>query len=227
MKIINLYKIFLLGGWLLSLGACTTEAVNQDPMVNLSKIAPNAEIRLADLNVAISRNRSNANLYARRAMLYLDAKATQQALTDIDHALTLDSDKGDYYFRRALILRDSGQIAKALQAAEAAEKLGVKDPEVYILLAELLIRSKKYPESLAKINLALNDVPTDEYALYYRGWAGPKLTIRPRPLLIFGELPEMHQTLSILICNSLVFITPKKITLWRNAILAGLAGSIL
>lgn len=165
----GLFRIILLLGWFSSLCACSSETVNQERMVNLKKLSGETEIKLTDLNTAINQNRHNAGLYAKRAMLYLESKNTAGAINDINQALTLDSDKGEYYFRKALILRETGKMSAAYDAATSAERLGLKDPEVYILQAELLIRLQRHPESLEKINTALRTSPDNEYALFYRG----------------------------------------------------------
>ena len=153
------------------LGACTSEAVNQEKMVSMPQVAGISEIKLSDLNTAIRRNRNNAALYARRAMLYQDTNENIKALQDIDLAIDLDANKGEYYFQKALILRQTDRITAAQNAAADAEKLGYKGSEVYILQAELLIRLNMFAEAIEKVNVALTAIPNHEYALFYRGVA--------------------------------------------------------
>ena len=155
--------------------ACTSDAINQEYMVSLKKVAGSSEIKLSDLNIAIRRNRNNASLYARRAVLLQERGDIAQALKDIAFAIDLDGDKGEYYFRKALLLRQAKNYKAAQSAAADAEKLGYKGYEIYILQAELLIRLKKYSESIEEVNIALASIPTHEYALYYRGVARAEL----------------------------------------------------
>jgi len=153
------------------LGACTSEAVNQEKMLNLPQVAGISEIKLSDLNTAIRRNRNNAGLYARRAVFYQENNQPAKALQDIDLAIDLDANKGEYYFQKALILRQNGKVSSAQVAAADAEKLGYKGSEIYILQAELLIRLTNYSEAIEKVNVALAAIPNHEYALFYRGVA--------------------------------------------------------
>jgi tetratricopeptide (TPR) repeat protein len=154
-----------------SLGACTSEAVNRDRMVDLQKVALKSEIKLSDLDRALKQDRGNAVLYAKRALLYLDRGQTDRALADIDRALELNEEKGEYYFRKALILRQAGKIPAAQEAAAEAENRGFKETDLYVLQAELLIRLKDYQGALEKVNFALEEAPDHAYALFYRGVA--------------------------------------------------------
>jgi tetratricopeptide (TPR) repeat protein len=167
----SLFRIFFLLCLGAGLGACTSEAVNRDRMVNLKKVALKSEIKISDLNMALKQDRGNAVLYAKRALLYLERGQTPPALADIDRALELDQDKGEYFFRKALILRQAGKIPAAQQAAEEAENKGFKETDLYVLQAELLIRLKDYPAALEKVNMALEEAPDHDYALFYRGVA--------------------------------------------------------
>lgn len=166
-----LFRIF----FLLCLGAglvsCSSEAVNRDRMVSLEKVALKSEIKISDLNRVLKQDRGNAVLYAKRAMLYLERGQTAKALADINRALELDEDKGEYYFRKALVLRQAGKIQAAQEAAAEAENRGVKETDLYVLQAELLIRLKDYQTALEKVNFALEEAPDHDYALFYRGVA--------------------------------------------------------
>ncbi|MDB5263784.1 MAG: hypothetical protein JWQ14_3067, partial [Adhaeribacter sp.] len=123
--------------WLLTI-SCTSEVVNQDPMVILKDFASFGEIKITDLNKALKLDRDNAGLYAKRAKLYLQEKQFGKALADIEQAIKFNSNQAEYYFWKALILRDAGQISNALAMAEEAEKLGLKGPNGFFLQAELL-----------------------------------------------------------------------------------------
>ena len=171
----NLKHLLWLVLWPVFFSACTSDAVNQDYMVSLKKVASISEIKLSDLNIAIRRNRNNASLYARRAVLLQERGKIAPALKDIEFAIDLDGDKGEYYFRKALILRQAKNFKSAQSAAADAEKLGYKGYEIYILQTELLIRLKKFSEAIEKVNIALTSIPTHEYALYYRGVARAEL----------------------------------------------------
>jgi tetratricopeptide (TPR) repeat protein len=157
-----------LGGGLVS---CSSEAVNRDRMVSLEKVALKSEIKISDLDRVLKQDRGNAVLYAKRAMLYLERGQTAKALADINRALELDEDKGEYYFRKALVLRQAGKIQAAQEAAAEAENRGVKETDLYVLQAELLIRLKDYQTALEKVNFALEEAPDHDYALFYRGVA--------------------------------------------------------
>ena len=164
-----------MGLWLAALviitGSCTSEVVNQDPMVSLKNISGAEEIKITDLNNALKLDQNNANLYAKKAKLYRQEKKLEKALTNIDQAIKLNSNQAEYYFWKAAILRDMGKIPQALKAGEEAEKLGLKDPNGYFLQAELLTRKNNFQAALEKATLGLNDDPDNEYGLYYKGLA--------------------------------------------------------
>ncbi|WP_169728021.1 tetratricopeptide repeat protein [Adhaeribacter aquaticus] len=140
-------------------------------MVNLKKTSGKTPIKITDINYAISRENNNPLLYAKRANFFQEEKKYAKALADINRALELDPNNNEFLFRKALILRDAGNDEQALEAAEEAENLGYKGPEVFILQSELFIRLKNYSNSLEKVNIALESAPFNEFALFYKGFA--------------------------------------------------------
>ncbi|GEO03671.1 hypothetical protein AAE02nite_13350 [Adhaeribacter aerolatus] len=162
---------FLLTAYLFSVSACTTEVINQDPMVNTKALTGVSEIKIADLNEALNLDQNNAGLYAKRAKLFWQAKKLDKALADIEQAIKFNSNQPDYYFWEAVILRDMGRITQALNRVEEAEKIGLKEANGYLLGAELLIKKKNYQGALEKVNLALDEEPDNEYGLFYKGIA--------------------------------------------------------
>ena len=171
MKITDGILGFLMAAGLLLLASCTSEVINQDPMVIMKNISATGEIKIADLNNALKLDQNNAGLYAKRAKLYLQEKQLEKALTNIEQAIKLNSNQAEFYFWKAAILRDFGSITQALEAIEEAEKLGLKDPNGYFLQAELLARKNNYPAALEKVTLGLNEEPDNEYGLFYKGLA--------------------------------------------------------
>lgn len=170
--------------WLLTI-SCTSEVVNQDPMVILKDFASFGEIKITDLNKALKLDRDNAGLYAKRAKLYLQEKQFGKALADIEQAIKFNSNQAEYYFWKALILRDAGQISNALAMAEEAEKLGLKGPNGFFLQAELLTRKKRFPEALQKVTLGLQEEPDNEFGLFYKGLARAETRDTASAILLF------------------------------------------
>ncbi|KAA5547714.1 tetratricopeptide repeat protein [Adhaeribacter rhizoryzae] len=175
----------LLGAYLFSITACSTEVINQDPMVNKKALVGVSEIKIADLNEALNLDQNNAGLYAKRAKLYLQDKKLEKALADIEQAIKFNSNQPEYYFWKAVILRDMGHITQALEVVEEAEKLGLKGANGYLLGAELLIKKKNYWSALEKVNLALNEEPDNEYGLFYKGIARAALGDTASALVLY------------------------------------------
>ncbi|MGV3588647.1 MAG: tetratricopeptide repeat protein [Adhaeribacter sp.] len=175
----------LLGAFLFSITACSTEVINQDLMVNNKALVGVSEIKIADLNEALNLDQNNAGLYAKRAKLYLQDKKLEKALADIEQAIKFNSNQPEYYFWKAVILRDMGRITQALEVVEEAEKLGLKGANGYLLGAELLIKKKNYWSALEKVNLALNEEPDNEYGLFYKGIARAALGDTASALVLY------------------------------------------
>jgi tetratricopeptide (TPR) repeat protein len=199
MRVTGWSKIWLTAVLTGLMGACTSEVVNREPMVNLTGITA-GEIKLVDLNRALRQNRNNAALYAKRAKIYLDQKDLKKALADIEAAIRINDNQEEFYFWKAVILRENQQITRALEVAEEAENLGLKDPNNYLLQTELLLKKKQFPEALEKVTEALKLDPENAQGFYYKGLTRAllgdtasaiilyKRTIRTAPDLIFPYL---------------------------------------
>ncbi|MDX5444111.1 MAG: tetratricopeptide repeat protein, partial [Hymenobacteraceae bacterium] len=149
--------------------ACNKKEKQEEKMVDLSTVTDKTELRIAELTGALQQEPKNANLYNRRAMLYLDAKKHNEALQDIDQAIALDSARGEYYYHKAKILRADNKIAAAFKAARQAEAKEYKNPDLYVLTGEMYFIVKEYQKAIDHLNQALKLSPFNEYAYFYKG----------------------------------------------------------
>lgn len=148
---------------------CTGKESRNEQMVDLNKVNNDPETDLANLDEAINGSKRNANLYARRATLYLKLDNYDKALADADEALKLSKNNPEYLFLKAQALRSLKREGEALQAALHAERNGYQNATLYVLLSDLYVQLKQFEKARQYNNLAYKLAPNDEFVLYYRG----------------------------------------------------------
>lgn len=138
-------------------------------MVNLEKVSDDPKAQLAGLNAAIHKSKQNANLYYRRAVLYLKQQELEKALADADRAVKLSKSEPVYLFVKAQVLRAMKREGEALSLALQAERNGYQNAVLYVLLSDLYLRQQHYDKARHYNSLAFKLSPSDEFVLYYRG----------------------------------------------------------
>lgn len=149
--------------------SCTGNDGKKEQMVNLKEITDNPEAQLASLNAAIQTSKQQANLYARRAMLYLREQELGKALADASEAVRLSGNAPENLFLKAQVLRAMKREGEALQLALQAERNGFENELLYVLLTDLYFQLGQYHKAKQYNNLAYKLSATDAYVLYYRG----------------------------------------------------------
>jgi len=138
-------------------------------MVDLNKVKDDPEAQLAGLTSAIKASKNNADLYARRAIVYLKQREFEKALSDADQAVKLSKDQTEHLFVKAQVLRALKSEGEALKLALQAERKGYQNVMLYVLLSDLYFQLKQFDKAKKYNKLAIKTAPSNEYVLYYNG----------------------------------------------------------
>jgi len=199
------------GIWIgLAIGLLTACSNDSRRQIRIPAVPKNsAEIRNESALEALTRaiNRSAPpSAYAKRAMLHLAAGRTAEALSDINEALDLEDDIGRYHLIKAQILRARRQIDAALESAERAEGLGVKTPELYLVMGDLVQEKKQYDRARLYLTKVLQMSPYEGEAFHFLGLVAARqgdtltalaqyertLSLKPRYLESYKQLTAIH-----------------------------------
>jgi tetratricopeptide (TPR) repeat protein len=124
---------------------------------------------LKALNAQLISEPNNAELYNKRAKIYIALKQFSEAAGDGLRARDLDSTKADYYVTLADVYFASNQTRHSKEMLEAAVKKFPESTEALLKLAELYFIVKQYENSLAFINKALKIDDHIAKAYYLKG----------------------------------------------------------
>lgn len=138
-------------------------------MVDLEKVDDDSGAQLISLTKAIKSYRQNANLYARRAAIYLRQNELDKALEDVNIALKLTQNSPENLSLKAHVLRALKREGEAVNLALQAERNGYKDVMLYVLLSDLYDKLGQLEKARHYTNMAVKLSPANEFALYYRG----------------------------------------------------------
>jgi tetratricopeptide (TPR) repeat protein len=162
-------ELFVFSFFLL-LAACKQVDLSSDkipPLLNNSQKTTAQQIAL--LNEIIAEDPEVAAYYYRRAVLYVEAKNYIKAFQDINQTLKLRGDKSNYFFLQALVLEALKNYPEALKSAEIAEKKGLKQVDLYMLLAKLYYQNKQPIKAVAYLNKVKQLLPQKPEIYYYQG----------------------------------------------------------
>lgn len=129
-----------------------------------------ADTSLEAINKEIASNPNNPELLHKRALLLIDRKRFDEALSDMKTVLDLDSTKAAYYITMADLSMAANRTFNAKQFLEKSIQLDPENNEAAMRLAELNFIVRRYPESLAILNRLLSKNKADTTALLMRGF---------------------------------------------------------
>ena len=135
----------------------------------------NAETKAIDPIAAITeeikKDDDNANLYNKRAKLYIAASQINNALSDINKAIQIDDKNTDYYLTLSDIYFATVQIDKCKEAIEKAIKIDDKKADAFLKLAELNLYLKKYDETHKNADKAISIDNNSAQSFFIKGFA--------------------------------------------------------
>ncbi len=152
---------------LLLLFACGNHHGNEQGNVNTDSLPAN----LAEITKKIEANPKNAELYNQRAIMYLDRKETDKALSDINKAITIDSKNSLYLRTLSDIYFATGKLKNCQEALNKACEMNPGDAEAVLKLAELHYYLKDYKKTFEFADNALKIDKLNAKADFIKGMA--------------------------------------------------------
>lgn len=143
-----------------------SESKNQADSLSASVIDTSLDV----INKKISEDPTNPELLHSRALLYIDLKRFEEALTDMRSVLSLDSTKSAYYITMADLSMAANRTFNAKMFLERAITIDPENHEASLRLAELNFIVRRYPESLEILNKLISKDKSDTTALLMRGF---------------------------------------------------------
>ncbi|MTI40121.1 tetratricopeptide repeat protein [Fulvivirga lutimaris] len=110
------------------------ERYSRDQMIESGELQ-DAEKVLEYLNDIIERDQNNAQVYYKRAQVYLTIGDYRRAGIDVQKAVNLKSTDPDYYLLKSSILDKRNNSEESIAAALQAEQRGLRNYQLYRLMA--------------------------------------------------------------------------------------------
>jgi len=126
---------------------------------------------LAELTKKIDADPKNAELYNQRALLFLDKKEPDKALSDINKAITIDSKNSTYLLTLSDVYFSMGKIQNCRDALNKAIEMEPEDTKAILKLAELFYYMKDYKKTFEYTDKALKIDKLAAKADFIRGMA--------------------------------------------------------
>lgn len=146
---------------------------------------------LTILNDEIAAHPSQAELYSKRAEIFMQKKNIKQAFDDINKAVSLDSTQQKYYMLMADISFKGLLIQKSLDAFAKAIQLNPEDIQGHLKLSELLLYIKAYDKCLEQANEVLKIDKNTAKAYFIKGFAYKETGDTSRALSSFQTSVEL------------------------------------
>lgn len=118
----------------ISLVFFSCERYSRDEIIESGELQ-DADKVLEYLNDIIDRDQNNAQVYYKRAQVYLNIGDYRRAGIDVQKAVSLKSTDPDYYLLKSSILDKRNNPAECIAAALQAEQRGLRNYELYRLMA--------------------------------------------------------------------------------------------
>lgn len=148
------FAIFFLLG--LSFLSCVNKEKTAEEKGGLESVVNESVLdQLDNINAKIQKDSLNPDLYAKRAEIYLENEAYNEAFKDIVSALEQDSTHAPYYVIQADIYLGMGKLQQSVRGLEKAISLDNKNTDAYLRLAEMSIVIRDYKKAIGYIDQAL------------------------------------------------------------------------
>lgn len=168
----NLFFVALLGMVVLGLTACHNHSPKDDPG-NKEQVEEVDSVRdpLTLLNDSIALDENRADLYLKRAYVYMDREQVGLAMVDVNHAIQLDPKNVDAFLLLADIYYLLGDEANITAALNKASEVDPYDARPLVKLAELNLLQQNYNLCFGFIDNALRISSYNPKAYFVRGMA--------------------------------------------------------
>jgi tetratricopeptide (TPR) repeat protein len=148
--------------------ATTLDAEKDNAKADSLSIKLNAP-ELKAINAQILKEPSSAELYNKRAVVYMQLKQFEESLKDAKRAITLDSVNVTYYITEVDALFSANKTRDAKTALEYIEKKFPESVEALLKLSELFYIVKQYQKAIDYVNKALKIDENLAKAYYLKG----------------------------------------------------------
>lgn len=157
--------------FLLLFSACNT---NHSETEAANKKADSLSIKLNSpelkaVNAELLQDPSNASLYNKRALVYINLKQFPEAENDSKRAIRLDSTQATYYLTLVDDYFSSNKTRLSKELLETTTKKFPDNIEALLKLAELYFLVKRYQEGIEYVNKALKIDENLAKAYYIKG----------------------------------------------------------
>ena len=157
----NIYfKIFILFCLVFFISSCQTNSIDKEELERENKKADSISIKLNSpelkaVNAELLDNPNSAELYDKRANIYISLKQFNEAVNDAKRAIKLDSTKADFYMTLvdAYYTQNNTRLAKEL--LEIIQKKFPENVDALLKLAEIYYIVKQYQKGIDYVNKAL------------------------------------------------------------------------
>lgn len=124
---------------------------------------------LKAVNAALLKDPGNAELYNKRALVYMSIKQLDEAVFDAKRAIRLDSVNPGYYLTLVDVYFSQNKTRLAKELLEIIEKKFPENVEGLLKLSELYFLVKQYQKGIDYVNKALKIDGSSAKAYYIKG----------------------------------------------------------
>jgi tetratricopeptide (TPR) repeat protein len=160
--------------WSAILFSCSQKGPNEKELQALNQRSDSLSIKLNSpelkaVNKELVQDPNNAELYNKRANIYLHLKQHQEALNDAKLAVKIDSTIADFYLTMVDAYFVMNNTRSAKETLLAMERKFPDNGVALLKLAELYYLVKQYQESITYINKSLRLDETQAKAYHLKG----------------------------------------------------------
>jgi tetratricopeptide (TPR) repeat protein len=131
---------------MLMLNACETASENKAKTE--TKITPNKNGLLDELNEKIKLDSTKANLYFARAQAYLQDTLVKPAISDLRRAIALDSLNTTYHMQLSDVYFNTGEMVYAIESGKTAHRINNRDINIKNKLAKYYLITQGYENAI-------------------------------------------------------------------------------
>lgn len=166
----QILHLLFLAAIALSIGACkndttaNTSSTDETPAIGATGIAS-----IDKLTAQITKNTSDATLFAARAKAFHDNEGYDNAILDMAKAMKIDSTNADYHHQLSEIYLDYFKSRLALQTMKRCVSLHPRRIKSLLYLAEIQQILKQYDASMSTITRVMGIEPDNPEGFYMIG----------------------------------------------------------
>jgi tetratricopeptide (TPR) repeat protein len=148
--------------------SCKPESEKSDNKATSSELV-NVDEDLSVLDEQLHQQPNNAPLLHKRALIYIQKKRYQDALTDMNKAVSIDSTRSEYYLTLADLAFAANRTFNTREFLEKALTLDPDNQEAMLRLAELYLILQQHRQSVELLSKVLAKDKSNTTAWLMRG----------------------------------------------------------